>query len=73
MLPIEKGVPLPQGADIPRGVMRNTLLAMQAGDSIVVRRQQIANVYARAKALGVKVRVLPLKERVGSYRVWRLV
>ena len=69
-LPIDKGVPMPDGL-LMRNLVRNTLLAMTAGDSFVVKKTSIATVYARAKDLGIKVRVLKSTDgREG--RVWRL-
>lgn len=69
-LPIDKGVPMPDGM-LMRNLVRNTLLAMSAGDSFVVKKTSIATVYARAKDLGIKVRVLKSTDgREG--RVWRL-
>ncbi len=70
MLPIEKGVPMPQG-QMARNVVKNTLLAMAVGDSFVVKATSVATVYARAKELGIRIRVAELADRSGS-RVWRL-
>jgi len=72
LLPIEKNVPPP--SRMARGVLRNTLIAMVPGDSIVVLPSSVANVYARAKCLNVKVQVEPIKEgeHKGKYRVWKM-
>jgi hypothetical protein len=68
MLPIEKGVPQPAG--LSRGLVVNTLRAMDPGDSFVISRKCLSNVYARAKRLGIKVRAAPLAD--GRARVWRI-
>jgi len=70
MLPIDKGVPMPRG-QMTRNLVKNTLLAMGAGDSFVVKETSVATVYARAKDLGIKVRVVKSADGTEA-RVWRL-
>jgi hypothetical protein len=69
MLPIEKGVPLPEG--LRRGAIKNTLLALSPGDSFVVPPKSVSNVYARAKRLGIKICVAHRSDKSGA-RVWRV-
>jgi hypothetical protein len=71
MLPIEKGVPRPERGRIRRNVIKNTLLALSAGDSFVVKPTSVSTVYARAKELGIKVEIYELDDKSGS-RVWRM-
>lgn len=70
MLPIDRGVPMPRG-QMGRNIVRNTLLAMTAGDSFVVKKTSVATVYARAKELKIKVRVIKSADGREA-RVWRL-
>lgn len=72
LLPIEKNVPPP--SRMARGILKNTLIAMVPGDSILVARSSVANVYARAKCLDIKVQVEPISEgeHRGKYRVWKM-
>lgn len=70
MLPIEKGVPMP-GGQMGRNIVKNTLLAMSAGDSFVVKKTSVATVYARAKELKLKIRVVKSADGREA-RVWRL-
>ncbi len=69
-LPIDKDVPMPESG--VRNLIRNTLLAMAAGDSFVVKATSVATAYARAKDLGIKIRVRKAPDKREA-RVWRLV
>lgn len=70
MLPIDSGIPLPEDMMLPRGVIRNTLLALEPGQSFVVAERSVSTVYARAKDLRVKVRVKVMPDGKTA-RVWR--
>jgi len=69
MLPIEHGIPLPTDMMLPRGVVKNTLLALQPGHSFTIASRSVSTVYARAKDLRIKIRV---KEMGDTARVWRI-
>ncbi len=71
MLPIEKGIPFPEGMSIGRGTIANTLKAMTAGDSIVVERKSVAACYDNAKRLGIKIRALRMPGGAKT-RIWRV-
>lgn len=69
MLPIERGIPIPEGADVQRGAIANTLKAMSAGDSFVVERKSVAAVYDNAKRLRMKVRAVRMGAKTRFWRV----
>lgn len=71
LLPIDKGVPLPAGNHLRRGVIANTLKAMSPGDSFVCERKSKAAVYDNAKKLRIKVVIS--KIAANKYRVWKAV
>lgn len=70
LLPIEKGIPLPCDASLARGVIANTLKALDAGDSFVVERKSVAACYDNAKRLGIKIRAVRMPGGAKT-RIWR--
>jgi hypothetical protein len=71
MLPIQKGIPLPEDINLPRNAIKNTLKAMAPGDSIVIRRQSLSTCYVRADDLGIVIRAVTMPGGK-TCRVWRV-
>ena len=72
LLKIEKNIPIPVKQGVSYSQVRALLLAMDVGDSFLIKRGSISSVYGYGKPLGFKFKILQVAGSEKLARVWRI-